>query len=86
MLQRAITEIKVVTALHVGRAVQGKVLSHQCGESSLHVLFNSITNVLKALELMGAVGQLFISDWTAKFLFCVFFSSRSGIENFKANA
>lgn len=62
MLTRAITEIKVVTALHVGRAAQGKVLSHQCGEYSLHVLFNSIMKVLEALELMGAVGQLFISD------------------------
>lgn len=73
MLQRAITEIRVINALRVGKAAQGKMLSHQCGESSLHMLFNSITNVLEALELMGAVGQLFISDWTAKFLFCGFF-------------
>lgn len=62
MLQREITEIRAVTALCVGRAAQGKVLSHQCAESSLKVVFNSIMNVLEALELMGAVGQLFIPD------------------------
>lgn len=62
MLRQAITEDMVVTSLRAGRAAQGKLLSHQGGESSLNVLSNSTTNVLEALELMGAVEQLFISD------------------------
>lgn len=70
ILKRAITEIRILTA-------QGKVLSHQCGEYSLHMLCNSIMKVLEALELMGAVRQLFISDYTAKFLFLGFSTSRS---------
>lgn len=56
MLRRAITEIKVVTALHLDRAAQGKVLSHQCGEYSLHVLFNSLMNMLESLVAHGSSG------------------------------
>lgn len=59
MLRKAITEDEVVTSLPAGRAAQGKVLSHQCRESSLHMLSK---NALEALELMGAVGQLFMTE------------------------
>ena len=57
-------------------ARKAEALPHRRRDSPLHVLLSSFKNLLEGTELIRAVGQFFIADWTANFLFLLFLRSR----------